>query len=89
MIIVQDFSCSPVARSFHSSQSPAAVSRGELALTLLCRHDVNGIGRADVVPRPQIVWRSDHRQPVERDEFIPSRFDGETSAHLKPPFSVS
>jgi hypothetical protein len=28
MIIVQDFNCSPVARSFHSSHSPAAVSRG-------------------------------------------------------------
>jgi hypothetical protein len=29
MIIVHDFSRSPVSRFFHSSQSPAAVSSGE------------------------------------------------------------
>jgi hypothetical protein len=41
----------------------------------------NGISRADVVARPQIVGRSIHGEPIERDELGPGGFDCKTSAH--------
>ena len=58
-----------------------AGARSVLIVPMLNRHDVHRIRRAYLVARSQIVrWRI-HRQPIERDQFSPSRFDGEPPTH--------
>jgi hypothetical protein len=55
--------------------------RDEFAPAVLRGHDVDGIRRAHVAARPQIVRRRLDGQPIERDEFSPGRLNRETSAH--------